>query len=397
MKQSHPFLLFIDRYAFWFSAILFVVLFIAGDRLLNDYYLPDAKGIENSYYHHGLRKNFKGSVSWGEKRHPLFTNELGFKDAERRKVPRKVDKRRVLFIGDSFTEGAGLPFEQTFVGMFKQAFPEVDVLNAGVVSMSPKLYYYRLKYLLEIEGLTFDELFVFIDISDINDEVEYSVWTPVEESALRRLDSWLRSVSFTYKMLRNNLLNVEKNTFLQKVVAVVDARKPVMEGASSDDHPDPSLPSSTESMQEGTSSAVGPPHVIVPPDFREKRVHERPRWTFDKAIHEKWGRSGMELAQYHMELIVHLMRERGIALNIAVYPWPDQIRVGDRHSIQEVAWQEFCEQRGVPFISYFGDFVTGDPDTVLRDYFIPGDVHWNERGHALVFRKLAEFYQRTVR
>lgn len=42
-----------------------------------------------------------------------------------------LDRHRILFIGDSFTEGAGLPFEQTFVGMFSQGVPDVDVLNAG--------------------------------------------------------------------------------------------------------------------------------------------------------------------------------------------------------------------------------------------------------------------------
>jgi hypothetical protein len=48
----------------------------------------------------------------------VFTDSLGFKDASRRAVP---DRRRILFIGDSFTEGVGLPYEQTFVGLFARA------------------------------------------------------------------------------------------------------------------------------------------------------------------------------------------------------------------------------------------------------------------------------------
>jgi len=391
MKPTHPLLSFLDRHTIFFSFLVFVVFFIVGDRLLNEYYLPDAKGIENSYYHHGLRKNFKGTVTWGENKHPLYTDDLGFKDSQCRVIPRKIDRHRVLFIGDSFTEGAGLPFEQTFVGMFRQAFPALDVLNAGSVSMSPKLYYYRLKYLLEVEKLHFDELIVFIDISDINDEIEYSIWTPVEESPLRRLDAWLRSISFTYKMLRNNLLNVEKNKFLQRLIKRIDAGKPVTEQ-------DPATGKTTGSAQQSSTSAtnsisIDPPHVVMPADFRAKRIEERPRWTFDKKIYNKWGRAGMALAKYHMDLIVRLMQERGIPMTIAVYPWPDQIREGDRRSIQEVEWRRFCEKRGVSFMSYFGEFVRDNPEEIIRNYYIPGDVHWNEQGHALVFRKLQAFYR----
>lgn len=97
--------------------------------------------------------------------HPLYTNNLGFKDAQCRIFPRKADRRRALFIGDSFAEGAGLPFEQTFADRLKPAFLQTDILNAGVVSFNPQLFYYRLKYLLEVEKLHFEELFVITDIS----------------------------------------------------------------------------------------------------------------------------------------------------------------------------------------------------------------------------------------
>ena len=389
-SPNHPVVLFLDRYAVLLSALVFIVFFIIGDRLLNEYYLPDAKGIENSYYHHGLRKNFQGTVSWGSEQHPLYTNDLGLKDAECRDVPREVNRHRVLFLGDSFTEGAGLPFDQTFVSMFSQGVPDVDVLNAGNVSFSPKLYYYRLKYLIEIEKLQFDELFVFVDISDINDEIEYSIWTPVEESFLRRMDSWLRSISFTYKMLRNNLLNVEKNRFLQWLIQRVDPRKKIPEQSPEKDNVAQASKKSVTREVEKESGGI--PNVVMPQDFREKRIEERPRWTFDEKIYEKWGRDGMALAKYHMGLLVDLMQEKGIPVTISVYPWPDQIRENDRDSIQEREWQQFCLDKGIGFISYFDDFVRDNSEEIIGDYFIPGDVHWNEQGHALVYRKLLKYY-----
>jgi hypothetical protein len=386
----NPLILFLDRHALSVSFLVFLVLFVGIDRALNEYYLPDAKGIENSYYHHGLRKNFRGTVSWGQEKHPLYTNDLGFKDAQIRTVPRKVDRHRVLFIGDSFTEGAGLPFDQTFVGMFLKAFPRLDVLNAGAVSYSPKLMYYRLKYLLEVEKLHFDELVVFVDISDINDEIEYSIWTPVQESFLRRLDSWLRSVSFTYKILRKNLLDVEKNKLLQQLIKSIDAGKSVSPPAWNNGNQVPSQQQASVNPANVTPS--GPPKDVMPPDFREKRIEERPRWTFDDDIYKKWGRAGMELAQYHMDLVVRLMREHNVSLTLAVYPWPDQIRAGDKKSIQEVEWQRFCQEHNIGFVSYFSEFVRENAEETVQQYFIPGDVHWNEKGHALVFQRLQGYY-----
>lgn len=187
------------------------------------------------------------------------------------------------------------------------------------------------------------------------------------------MDSWLRSISFTYKLLRNNLLNVEENEFLQRLIQRIDPGKMIPEQSPAKENV-PELPEKPTALvvEEGPS---GPPHVAMPLDFREKR-----------------GCVGMALAKYHMGLVVDLMKEKGIPVTIAVYPWPDQIRENDRNSIQELEWQQFCLDRGIGFISYFDDFVRDNSKEIIDEYFIPGDVHWNEQGHALVSRKLLKYY-----
>ena len=77
--------------------------------------------------------------------------------------------KRVLFLGDSFTEGLGIPYEQTFVGRFAAAFPQLDVLNAVVSSYAPSVYYAKTKYFIG-RGLQIDEIVVYIDVSDVQDE-----------------------------------------------------------------------------------------------------------------------------------------------------------------------------------------------------------------------------------
>ena len=79
-----------------------------------------------------------------------------------------------MFIGDSVTEGIFLNYEDTFVGLIDKYFEKknIQVLNAGVATYSPSIYFAKINYFLE-QGLKFDELVVFIDISDIVDE---AIW-----------------------------------------------------------------------------------------------------------------------------------------------------------------------------------------------------------------------------
>src|SRR6202051_3163801 len=129
--------------------------------------------IANKIYDHGFAANFDGYDVWGELRYRLTTDSLGFKDASVRKVPLKADSRRILLIGDSFAEGIGMSFEDSFAGQLSHAGRErsekIEFLNAGVASYSPSIYYSKIKYLLE-SGLQFDEVVLFSDPSDVTDE-----------------------------------------------------------------------------------------------------------------------------------------------------------------------------------------------------------------------------------
>jgi hypothetical protein len=43
--------------------------------------------------------------------------------------------------GHSFTEALGVAYEESFVGRFAAAFPQLDVLNGGVSGYAPSVYY----------------------------------------------------------------------------------------------------------------------------------------------------------------------------------------------------------------------------------------------------------------
>ena len=51
---------------------------------------------------------------------------------------------------------------------------------------------------------------------------------------------------------------------------------------------------------------------------------------------------GIERSVKNMQALADLLKARGIALTIVVYPWPAQLALGDHDSRQASLWREFC-------------------------------------------------------
>ena len=158
-----------------FNLFLFFIMDFIGTKI---YFSKNKKklhagivlGNEDPVYHHGFIENGKFEVEYN-----VYTNSLGFKDSEVWYVDRKNKGRRILFIGDSFTEGVMLPWNSTFVGMISNSLKkdEIEVLNAGRASYSPLLYWEKTSFFIEQQGLKITDLIIFLDISDVKDEVIY--------------------------------------------------------------------------------------------------------------------------------------------------------------------------------------------------------------------------------
>lgn len=340
------------------SVVLFV--FLACDVLLSLLFTPTLEGVRHAYYHHDLKKNYHGVHPWGGTTYAIHTNSLGFRDIDNRRVALSSDEHRILILGDSFVEGVGSPYEKTFVSRVAARLgPSIEVLNAGVRSYSPKLYYLKTKYLIEQVGLDFDELVVFIDISDIQDEIVYESFAPARpregyKRFLVRLDSGLKSISYTYNSLvRGVLKNLSRRLF------------------------------------SGASLAGDGKSGTRVDEFYENYYEQRSQWTSNPEVYAAWGESGLALARENMEKLVALSSQRGIEVTIAVYPWPAQIESGESDSIQARFWRQVAADLGAGFIDYFPDFIDGrDPDSVIDEYFIAGDVHWTQKGHEIIAQGL---------
>ncbi|MBG0799172.1 SGNH/GDSL hydrolase family protein [Methylocystis sp. L43] len=339
--------------------------------LLGPPFVKSAIRVHVPVYSHSLAANFDGEDQWGGNRYHIRTNDLGFKDALNRAAPLKSDRRRVLFIGDSFTEGVALPYEQTFVGRFAAAFPDIDVLNAGVSSYAPSVYFMKIKSLLDA-GLQFDEVIVYVDISDVQDEAIYYrygpdgklEWTnfekecPSPEATLVIEPSWWARPSYILEYL-------EKDRIMRR--AIKDVRR--LSGA--------------ELVKAG---------MIYGPD------RDRGSWTYDPKA-KCYGAMGIEggvaKAIENMDRLHTLLSARGIPLSVGVYPWPQQLLYDQENSRQAQIWRDWCAGKCQKFFDHFPVFFAYKNAHLnfLKDLFIWTDVHYNERGNDLLAQDLIANYR----
>ncbi len=316
-------------------------------------------------FHHGLYPNRSTTTWWGKATYPMITNSLGMRDGSEAEVPLRGSRPRALIFGDSFAEGVGLPFEQTFAGLAGATMDTagMDVLNAGVVSYSPRLYLLKLRYLLEDVGLQISHAVVFVDISDIQDEIFYERFVPKEESLL---------VDLAYRAGRL----LRRRSLFCRTAAGLLADKP--EGPA-----DSTFGSQNHVWFDALRVTLGeePNAPWRNPAF----LAERALWTTHREVFERWGRRGLELASRNMDAFVSSAKAAGVKVAVAVYPWPHQVEHAQRDCLQRSFWKSFAEHHGVGFIDLFEPFFD-NPDT--GTLFIEGDNHWNEAGHRVVAERL---------
>ena len=317
----------------------------------------------DSIFHHTLRNSVtQDEAEWGRHYYTVHTNSLGFKDKQVREIKLKSDKPRILFIGDSFTEGVGIEFNNTFVGLIEEqlAKQNIQVLNAAVTSYSPIIYLRKVEYLINTVGLKFDQLVVFVDLSDIEDEALGYIFDDQRKVISRSTIANVGQTTEKIKSEKDKPFSL-KEFFTQHTIITGRLRN---------------LAGYLRQVKRG---------------WRDSLNQRRARWTMDDKLYNEYGKTGLALAQQHMIELKHLLNKHQIKMTLAVYPWPDQIMHKDLHSKQVSIWKTWAQSNNANFINLFPYFINEiDPMEILKKNFIVGDVHWNTEGHKLVAKGFLE-------
>jgi hypothetical protein len=363
------------------NVAVFVILFAVLDAGLAAIVVEHEPYSPNIYYHHGLNPNLSMMTQWGRAKYQLFTDNLGLKDQTPRQVPRAGGHRRILFLGDSFVEGLGVPYEKTFVGIvgdrIRQMGGETEVFNGGCLSHSPRLYLLHLQDLVDRLGMHFDEVVVFIDISDVGDELVYKDFAPGKVTALlvmRKLLYFFREHSLLgYDIFRHPRL-VRSSVAAMASWTGAQARRD-------------SRPATFPQPPAGSKPSIGFDR-IEPDDLDPYRP--RDAWVGDDEVFQTWGEHGLRLARENLRRLVEYAEGKGMKVSFAVYPWPRSVHVPGR---ARDVWRTMAAEENWMLVDLFEDFDT-ITDAATR-FFIRGDIHWNAQGHQFVAERWMAHYCAT--
>ncbi len=355
-----------------FTAAFFILLLDGLARVLVD---PTGHSFRcsNPYYHHDFLPDQNAETTWGDRKYRIITNSLGFRDKAVREVPLASTQQRILLIGDSFIEGMGVPYQYSVAGILGESLKAdaIEVLNAASVSYSPKLYFLKTRYLIEQKRLAFNEIYVFIDISDPHDEIIYKYWEPAQgalAAGLNALDNFFQRHSFLY-----GYVAARRRMNRQKAVS---------------------------NLFPAERSAEAQFWVQDLKEYVRRADPEKDRflWPNKPSAFDEWGREGLALCGKYMAELQQLCARHGIRLTIAVYPSPYQLTRSNLAGIAVTYWRTFAEERKIDFLNLFPVFIGNEaPEIVYAKYFIKGDTHWNEAGNRLVAEAVLEHIREGLR
>jgi hypothetical protein len=370
------------RKPFWSQLLVSILIFVGLDLVAGLIIIPDSYTsfrAPHYYYHHGLQPMQDTWAAWGSSLYRVRTNSLGMVDSAMYEVPQVSSKPRILILGDSHSEGVGVPYEKTFSGLLARRLGKsFEVLNASCISYSPRIEYLKARYLLE-QGLKVNHIFVLIDISDMQNELVYEKFAPEERSW--RNEAWfsakffLKTHSSVFYLINSIVEKRRTNEFLEKARFF---NEPGVIGT----------PANALELYASFFRGFDDEVLLSNPQF-----HGVGEWYYSETF-RKLAERGIQLGQENLLRLKQLCDEHNIGLTISVHPWHYQILKRDDEDYYVQAWKTFAERNGIGFVNLFPLFINSqNPAITTKMFFIKDDNHWNEFGHALVASRLERHFR----
>lgn len=352
-----------------FSKILFFVLifftlfdFVLGKFIYKKFLRKNFIDVNSkipvyidSTYDHTLGKGLDQIT--GNIRYRICTDQNGFRTFCNNTNNRSKNYD-IAIIGDSFTEGVGLNYEETFVGIFSKKIGEKNVANLGVSSYSPSIYYLKIKDLIK-KKYKFKEVIVFVDLSDLVDETSCYNFS---ENTITRRDNYHSCINLGVKFFDKDYLNYLKHNLTLSFQAFVLVKEFLI---------------SKDIIKKTPSSyQLNSPRSSWTFNYKEKLYNN---YSLDEA---------KQLMVSKMDLLYNLLKINNIQLSLAVYPWPNTIYYDNSKNVYFKMWSDFCLDKCKNFYDFnpvfFNQLRTSSKDEVIIKNFLEEDVHFNAHGSKLI-------------
>ena len=373
---------------FFKKTLIFLIIFLLFDIVFFTIIPSDIKSklynnrahrIKSFYYHHDLRPMASFYDHWGYERYRIYTNNLGFKDSSNREV--KFKNKNILFIGDSFTEGVGIKYEDTYVGLIesnlKSKNNDLEVLNAGVQSYSTSIYLSKLYHLLERKKLPITDVVVMISGGDIFDD-HYKYLDLNDDYILNHVDQKNKYIIKIINFFKSNTLTYQLITRITPPKVIPALIKSIFSKKDLDTNYD---------QKEKNLFSISNDEI----DQMEFLNHKDYAYLYSSIEFNKWGKKAIDKSMSNLKEIIKITGKKNINLNIfylyepvLLLRKPNQIQFDYLiNSFEELE----KENVNVNFIkNIYKEYK--NPYDAYKNLFFIKDIHWNKRGNAKVAKEI---------
>ena len=341
------------------NTIIIIIMILILDYFFGKAFVANEERfyrIKNNDYHHTLKSGYQTNRAywWGAQFYNLVTDLNGFKYHSNKRDLKSFD---IGFIGDSFTEGVGYQYSDTFVGKIDDELKNKSVANLAVSSYSPKIYLSKLSFYIQ-NGYYFKELFVVIDSSDV-------------------LDDYFRYEYIDGKVIDKNtsLKLAPLLTLLNKLTKIFPLTYNLYNKITS--------PNNNDEIYEPNKAQY---YNWTKKDFINNKITNEELY---KAIDE---------TKSIMDKLYVLLKKNNINLSIIVYPSTFDLKQNNFNSLNRIIWKEFCKGKCNYFIDFFPTIFKSLLDEGYEKthskYYIDGDNHFNHFGHETIKNEFIKIYKK---
>ncbi|MBA4849550.1 hypothetical protein [Emticicia sp. BO119] len=301
-------------------------------------------------------------------------NSYGARDDEKKKVS---ERKRIVFLGDSFIEGYGIEKEKRLSNLLEKR-TTIECLNFGT---SGSFGTTQMRLLYETKAKDFSHNAVVLSFFPFNDLLD---------------DNYEFGKSFFYTQRRYRPYLVKDSSQNYQLIYHVDALE------KSQAYPD-SIPKRTtadlfKDIYYGKQRFVNKIRSLITDftytgamaDFIANRVRFRQSGTessYKSEVFSQSNREGMDLFCHNIEKIKNLAGEKPLILLLIPHPLDLIEYKKTGKSILRDTLNQYCQNKNIHMIDLLEEFAKLDS---VADYFLPCDGHWSEKGNEFVTELLTK-------
>jgi hypothetical protein len=302
----------------------------------------------------------------------VFTNEFGYRYSGIKK--NETNKNVIAFMGDSFTYGVGLEYQQTFISKVEDHAKDYRVLNLAVPSYSPTTHLYQLEKLIN-KNIYPKKIILVIDLTDVSDEA----------------GRWERKLNSIRPNLIGNNTEHKDNTKIKDSASIwKNFRKKNFKG--------------TKQISTYINTQMRLIKIKfkkkITQNFTELGITRMGDFTYidfkDLEQGNFWWKpygvtGGLKKIESNIIKISNLGKKINADFYIVIYPWAVTLEFGQAIFNWESYGKNLCKISSCKkLINLFPDFnnYKNDNNNWSTDLFFLNDTHWNKKGNKIVAEKI---------